>query len=166
MNTTNTRSELLYFDDLEVGRRFKSGTHAVDEQQIKAFASAFDPQPFHLDDEAAKRSIFRSLAASGWHTASITMLLQVTGGLPIAGGILGLGGELAWPAATRPGDVLHVESEIVEAVPSRSRPDRGTITVRSETRNQRGEVVQNATMKLLVPRRTKTEGTTQASQEH
>jgi acyl dehydratase len=150
--------ELLYLEDLHVGRRFKSGTHALDEAQIKAFATAFDPQPFHLDEQAAKRTVFAGLAASGWHTAAITMRLQVDGGLPIAGGIIGLGGEFAWPTATRPGDVLRVESEVVDAAPSRSRPDRGTVTVRSETRNQRGEVVQKATVKLLVPRRSRLDG--------
>jgi acyl dehydratase len=107
----------------------------------------------HLDGEAAKRSLFGGLAASGWHTAAITMRLNVGGGLPIAGGIVGMGGELSWPKPTRPGDLLRVESEVVEVSPSRSRPDRGTVTVRSETRNQRDEVVQIATMKLLVPRR-------------
>ena len=146
---------LLYLDDLHVGRRFTSGTHALDERQITTFASEFDPQPFHTDREAAKETLFRGLAASGWHTAAITMRLQVDGGLPITGGLVGLGGEVAWPTATRPGDVLHVESEILEVVPSRSRPDRGTVTVRSETRNQRGEVVQRATIKLLVPRGSK-----------
>jgi acyl dehydratase len=151
-------SGLLYFDDLHVGRRFTSGTHAIDEEQITAFAREFAPQPFHMDREAAKATLFRGLAASGWHTAAITMRLQVGGGLPIAGGLVGLGGEVAWPAATRPGDVLHVESEIVDVVPSRSRPDRGTVTVRSETRNQRGEVVQTTTVKLLVPRRPKKDG--------
>jgi acyl dehydratase len=145
--------ELLYLEDLHVGRRFTSGVHTLDETQIKAFANAFDPQPFHLDEEAARRGLFGGLAASGWHTAAITMRLNVTGGLPIAGGIVGLGGELSWPKPVRPGDVLHVESEILEAVPSHSRADRGTVVVRSETRNQRGEVVQTATMKLLVPRR-------------
>jgi acyl dehydratase len=144
---------LLYLEDLHVGRRFTSGVHTLDELQIKTFANSFDPQPFHIDEEAARRTLFGGLAASGWHTAAITMRLNVTGGLPIAGGIVGLGGELSWPKPVRPGDVLHVESEVVEVVPSRSRPDRGTVVVRSETRNQRGEVVQNATMKLLVPRR-------------
>jgi len=151
-------SGLLYFDDLHVGRRFTSGTHAIAEGQITAFAREFDPQPFHIDRETAKATLFRGLAASGWHTAAITMRLQVDGGLPIAGGLVGLGGEVAWPTATRPGDVLHVESEIVDVVPSRSRPDRGTVTVRSETRNQRGEVVQTTTVKLLVPRRAKKDG--------
>jgi acyl dehydratase len=152
---TAPQSERLYLDDLHVGRRFASGTHALDERQILAFANEFDPQPFHTDREAAKGSLFRGLAASGWHTAAITMRLQVDGGLPIAGGIIGLGGEVTWPTATRPGDVLHVESEVADVVPSRSRPDRGTVTVRSETRNQRGDVVQTATVKLLVPRRSK-----------
>ena len=146
-------SQLLYLDDLHVGQRFASGTASLDERAITEFARQFDPQPFHLDGEAAKRSLFGGLAASGWHTAAVTMRLNVGGGLPIAGGIVGLGGELSWPKPTRPGDVLRVESEVVEVSPSRSRPDRGTVTVRSETRNQRDEVVQIATMKLLVPRR-------------
>ena len=138
---TKISSELLYLDDLYVGQRFTTAAHALDERQIVAFAREFDPQPFHTDPKAAKGTLFRGLVASGWHTAAITMRLQVDG-LPIAGGIVGLGGELGWPTATRPGDVLHVESEILGIVPSRSRPDRGTVTLRSETRNQRGEIVQ------------------------
>ena len=148
----DSASQLLYLDDLHVGQRFTSDTASLDDQAITAFARQFDPQPFHLDPEAAKRSLFGGLAASGWHTAAITMRLNGAG-LPIAGGIVGMGGELSWPNPTRPGDVLRVESEVVEVSPSRSRPDRGTVTVRSETRNQRDEVVQIATMKLLVPRR-------------
>ncbi len=147
--------ERLYLDDLHVGRRFTSGTHALDERQIIAFASEFDPQPFHMDPEAAKETLFGRLVASGWHTAAVTMRLQVDGGLPIAGGLVGLGGEVDWPVPTRPGDLLHVESEVVEVVPSRSGRQRGTVTVRSETRNQRGEVVQRTTVRLLVPRRSK-----------
>jgi len=146
-------TELLYLEDLHVGRKFRSGTYAVDAQQIKSFAAEFDPQPFHLYEEAARGSLFGGLAASGWHTAAIAMRLLVTSGLPIAGGIVGLGGELQWPRPTRPEDVLRVESEIVEVVPSRSRPDRGTVTVKAETLNQRDEVVQAATMRLFVPRR-------------
>src|SRR5215470_13926978 len=92
---------------------------------------------------------------SGWHTAAITMRLQVESGLPISGGIIGAGGEINWPRPTRPGDILHVESEVLEINPSRSRPDRGMVTVRSETRNQRGEVVQTLTVKLVAPRRPK-----------
>jgi len=152
MNSEN-ESQPLYLDDLRMGQRFSSATHAVDEEQVKTFAAAFDPQPFHLDPEAARGSLFGSLAASGWHTAAITMRLQVDGGLPIAGGIVGAGGEIAWPKPTRPGDILHVESEVVEITPSRSRRDRGVVTIRSETLNQRGEVVQTLLAKLVVPRR-------------
>jgi acyl dehydratase len=143
----------LYLEDLHVGERFASGTHAVDEVQIKAFAGQFDPQPFHLDDATAKHTMFAGLAASGWHTAAITMRLLVDGGAPIAGGVIGAGGEIAWPKPTRPGDILQVKSEILEVTPSRSRPDRGMVTVRSETFNQRGEIVQTLTAKLVVPRR-------------
>jgi acyl dehydratase len=143
----------LYLDDLHVGQRFTSGTHALDEAQIKAYARQFDPQPFHLDEAAAKGTLFGGLVASGWHTASITMSLLVGSGLPLAGGILGAGGEVTWPQATRPGDVLSVVSEIQEITPSRSRPERGMVKVRSETRNQRGEVVQIMLARLVVPRR-------------
>lgn len=146
-------SAKLYLDDLRLGQRFLSGTHALDESQIKEFAARFDPQPFHLDESAADVSLFKGLAASGWHTAAVTMRLLVEGGVPIAGGVIGAGAELAWPRPTRPGDVLRVESEVIGIVPSRSRPDRGMVTVRSETRNQHGEVLQILTAKLVVPRR-------------
>src|SRR6266446_6136273 len=131
---------MLYLDDLSVGQRFTSATHTIDESQIKAFAAQFDPQPFHTDENAAARTLFKGLAASGWHTAAITMRLSVESGPPLAGGIVGVGVELSWPAPTRPGDVLHVESEVVEMTPSRSRPDRGAIVLLSRTINQRGDV--------------------------
>jgi len=146
-------AEALFLDDLAVGQRFSSGSHTLDEAQIKAFAAQFDPQPFHLDGQAAKATLFGGLAASGWHTAAITMKLLVESGLPLSGGIIGSGGEISWPKPTRPGDTLHVVSEIEEVTPSRSRPDRGMIRVRSETRNQHGEVVQVLVAKLVVPRR-------------
>jgi acyl dehydratase len=149
----NDGGDRLYLDELQVGQRFVSRSHALDEAQIKAFAAQFDPQPFHLDDAAAKDSLFAGLAASGWHTAAITMRLLVEGGAPIAGGVIGGGGEISWPQPTRPGDVLRVESEILEVRPSRSRPDRGMVTMRSETRNQNGDVLQILTAKLVVPRR-------------
>ncbi len=149
----NAGAGLRYLDDLQVGQRFSAGSHAIDEAQIKAFAAQFDPQPFHLDAAAAKQSLFGGLAASGWHTAAITMRLLVDGGAPIAGGIIGGGGEIAWPKPTRPGDILHVESEVLEIIPSRSRPDRGKVIFRNETRNQHGEVVQVMTVGLVVPRR-------------
>jgi acyl dehydratase len=143
----------FFLDDLSVGQRFSSASHTIDEAQIKAFAAQFDPQPFHLDDAAAKATLFGGLAASGWHTAAITMKLLVDSGLPLMGGIIGSGGEVSWPRPTRPGDTLTVVSEIEEITPSRSRPDRGMIRVRSETRNQHGETVQVLIAKLVVPRR-------------
>jgi acyl dehydratase len=149
----NSASNALFLDDLNVGQRFSSGSHTIDAAQIKAFAAQFDPQPFHLDGEAAKATLFGALAASGWHTAAITMKLLVESGLPLRGGIIGSGGEVSWPKPTRPGDTLTVLSEIEEITPSRSRPDRGMIRVRSETRNQHGEIVQILIAKLVVPRR-------------
>jgi len=145
---------LRYLDDLQPGDHFVSGEHVLDEAQILSFARQFDPQPFHLDHEAAKATLFGGLAASGWHTAAITMRLLVGGGLPLAGGIIGAGGEISWPKPTRPGDVLHVETEVVSVTPSRSRPDRGMVVVRSETRNQQGDVLQQSVYKLVVPRKT------------
>jgi acyl dehydratase len=146
-------NEGLYMDDLQVGQRFTSGSYVIEEAQIKAFAAAFDPQPFHLDESAAQASIFKGLAASGWHTAAIAMRLLVDGGLPFAHGIVGLGGEIAWPRPTRPGDTLRVESEVVEIRPSRSKPQQGIVTVRSTMLNQGGEAVYLLTAKLLVLRR-------------
>ena len=143
----------LYLEDFMVGQRFLSATHRIDADQIKAFAARFDPQLFHTDDVAAQTSFFKGLAASGWHTAAITMSLLVKSGMPIAGGLIGAGGEIAWPRPTRPGDVLQVESEILAVTPSRSRPERGTITVKSETRNQNGETVQILTSRMLVWRK-------------
>ena len=148
--------ERLYLDDFYVGQRFMSGSHTVDEDQITRFAREFDPQPFHLDEDAAKGTLFAGLAASGWHTAAITMRLLVDGGAPIAGGIVGVGGEISWPRPTRPGDILQVESEVIQVAPSRSRPDRGIVTIRSETRNQRGDIVQTFVAKVVVPRRLET----------
>jgi acyl dehydratase len=144
----------LFLDDLYVGQRFSTGTHTIDEEQIKAFAQQFDPQPFHLDAEAAKDTLFQGLAASGWHTAAITMRLLVVSGLSLAGGMIGADAEISWPTPTRPGDILQVESEILELRPSRSHPDRGIATVRSETRNQRGEIVQILVTRLVVRRST------------
>ena len=145
--------EKFYLDDLRPGQTFTSGSATVDAAAIKAFAAQFDPQPFHLDEAAAAASLFGGLVASGWHTAAITMRLLVEGGAPIAGGLVGAGGSLTWPRPTRPGDVLTVVSEVTEVRPSRSHPDRGVATVHSRTLNQQGETVQDATMKLVVPRR-------------
>ncbi len=143
----------FYLDDLTVGQRFVSATHTMDADEIKRFAAAYDPQPFHLDEAAGRETLFGGLVASGWHTACTMMRLIVDGGLPIAGGIIGTGGELMWTTPVRPGDTLQVECEVLEIVPSRSKPDRGSVKVRCITRNQHGEIVQSFTPKLVVPRR-------------
>jgi acyl dehydratase len=152
----------LYLDDLQVGQRFRSASYSVDAEQIQAFARQFDPQPFHLDAEAAEGTFFGELVASGWHTAAITMRLLV-GSVPIASGVVGAGGEISWPNPLRPGSVVYVESEIVEIRPSRSRPDRGMATVRSETRDQNGNVVQVLVAKLVVPRKSDSSASPAAS---
>ena len=147
------RMEQLYLEDLAIGQRFTSQTYVMEAARIKEFAAEFDPQPFHIDESAAEASVFKGLAASGWHTAAVAMRLLVDGGLPFANGIVGLGGEIAWPRPTRPGDVLHVESEIVEITPSRSKPRQGIVTVRCTMFNQEGEAVFILTAKLLVLKR-------------
>jgi acyl dehydratase len=148
---------LIYLEDLRVGQRFTTGEYALEADDITAFARQYDPQPFHTDQEAARDSFFGGLVASGWHTAGITMRLVVEG-LPIAGGVIGAGGQLDWPAPTRPGAVLHVEAEVLEVRPSRSRPERGTALVRIETLDQHGAQVQVFTVTIVVPRRPAPQG--------
>jgi acyl dehydratase len=143
----------LYLDDMKVGQKFTSGTYLMDEGNIKAFATEFDPQPFHLDEAAAQASVFRGLAASGWHTAAVAMRLLMTGGLPFASGAVGLGGEIEWPRPTRPGDLLHVESEIIEIIPSKTKPNQAIVRVRMTTVNQNDEPVQIFTAKILAHKR-------------
>ncbi|QKV19714.1 MaoC family dehydratase [Oricola thermophila] len=145
-------TEPLYLEDIQVGRTFVSAKHELDAEQIKRFASEFDPQFFHTDEEAAKDSFFKGLAASGWHVAAVTMRLVVDM-IPAGGGMIGASVEITWPQPTRPGDVLQVFSEVTEVRPSRSKPDRGIVTLRSETRNQKGEVLQVLTTKQLMFRR-------------
>jgi acyl dehydratase len=143
-----------YLEDFAVGQTFGSGRLRVDKDQIKAFAAEFDPQPFHLDEEAARDTIFRGLAASGWHTAALTMRLLVESEIEPAGGIVGAGfDEFRWPRPVRPGDELHVESEVLEVRPSRSRSNQGLIKVRTTTLNQNDETVQVQIANLIVPRR-------------
>ena len=142
-----------YFEDLKAGDRFKSGTYKVTEEQIVSFAREFDPQPFHLDPAVARQPMFKGLIASGWHTAAITMRLFVQT-LNFAEGAIGLGvDELRWPNAVRPGDVLQVETEIVDLRESRSKPNQGIVRIRNVTTNQRGEVVQTMFASTLVLRR-------------
>jgi acyl dehydratase len=153
LEQTRQASDRLYLDDLYVGQRFTSGTYLMEEARIKEFAAEFDPQPFHLDETAAQASVFKTLVASGWHTAAVAMRLLVTGGLPLANGLVGFGGEVAWPKPTRPGDILRVETEIVEITPSRSKPHQGIVIMRATMFNQDHEAVYVLTAKLLVPRR-------------
>ena len=135
----------LFFEDLSVGQRFESGTYTVEADEIRDFASRYDPQDFHLDDEAARHTFFGGLAASGWHTAAITMRLLIDGGLPFAKGLIGANAEIAWPHATRPGDTLSVVTTIAELRPSGSHPDRGWVTVSAETSTATGQIVQKTT---------------------
>ena len=144
--------ERLYLDDLSVGQRFISAPHLVDAEQIRKFAEEFDPQPFHMDEEAARGSLFRSLAASGWHTAALTMRLLVES-VPLADGVIGAGTEITWPKPMRPGMALQVFSEIVEIRPSWSKPDMAIVSMRSETRDQHGEIVQILLARMPVYKR-------------
>jgi acyl dehydratase len=154
MKETAEKSTRQYFEDFVVGQVFNSGRLQVDKEAIIAFASEFDPQPYHIDEEAARNSVFGGLVASGWHTAALTMRLLVDSEFRPAGGILGVGfDELSWPRPVRPGDELHVRSEVLEARPSKSRPDRGTIAARVTTFNQNNEAVQSFIAQLIVPRR-------------
>ena len=151
-STTHEERPLLFLDDLTVGQRFAGGAEHLDEEAIRAFASQFDPQPFHLDHGEATGTLFGRLVASGWHTAAVTMRLQVEH-VPIAGGLVGAAAAIEWPRPTLPGDVLRIASEILEVRPSRSRPDRGLARLVTETLNQRDEVVQVVTATIVVPRR-------------
>lgn len=149
---THPKPPPLFLKDLAVGDVFESESLTLSAEQIVAFAEQFDPQPFHLDDEAAKGSFFQGLAASGWHTVALTMRLLVRS-FPLACGVIGAGAELAWPKAVRPGDRLRATSTVLDISPSRSKPDRGIVVVQTVTSNQLDEVVQRLTSKLLVFRR-------------
>jgi len=151
---TDRKFAKQYLEDYAVGQVYRTGRVQIDKDQILAFAKQYDPQPYHLDEQAARKSVFGGLAASGWHTAALTMRLLVDSEFRPANGILGVGfDELSWPRPVRPGDELYAESEVLEVCPSKSRPDRGLIRVRTTTLNQDGEPVQIYTGNLLVPRR-------------
>ena len=143
-----------FLEDFAAGQKYVSESLRVEASDIKAFASQYDPQPFHMDEDAAAKTFFGGLAASGWHTAALTMRLLVTGDMKPAGGIIGAGfDEFRWPRPVRPGDTLRVESEILEVRESKSRPQQGMIKVRTTTLNQDGEAVQVFVGNLVVPRR-------------
>ncbi|NLH82182.1 MAG: MaoC family dehydratase [Phyllobacteriaceae bacterium] len=144
-----------FLEDLTPGLTWTSGSLTVEADAIKSFAADYDRQPFHLDEAAAEATFFRGLAASGWQVAALSMRLLTEGEIPFAWGIVGAGGEITWPRPTRPGDRLTVHTEVLEVTRSKSRPDRGIVTVRNETRNQDGEAVQVLVAKLVVPSREK-----------
>ena len=145
---------MFYLEDLTVGARYDAGPVAVDPDELIAFAGRFDPQPFHTDPEAAKASLFGGLAASGWMTASLTMRMLIASQKIPAGGLIARKIEnLEWPLPVRPGDTLRATSEVIEILPSKSRPDRGMVRMRTETVNQDGATVQVLTALLVVPRR-------------
>jgi acyl dehydratase len=146
--------DVRYLEDLAVGQVFGSGSLTVTAEEITAFAAQYDPQPFHLDDAAARQTMFGGLAASGWHTAALTMRLLVGGDFRPAGGIIGGGmDELRWPRPLRPGDTLRLETEVMEVRPSRSKPQQGLVKARTTTFNQHDEPVQVIVANLIVPRR-------------
>jgi acyl dehydratase len=145
-------TDRLYLEDLHVGQTFASAPHLVDATQIKRFAAEFDPQPFHLDEEAAEKSLFKGLAASGWHTAALTMRMLVES-VPLEDGLVGADLSISWPKPTRPGMALQVFSEIVDITPSRSKPHMAMVTMRNETRDQDGNVLQIFTVKMPVFKR-------------
>lgn len=148
-------SIMLFFEDMKVGARFTGGPVSVTEEDIIAFARSFDPQPFHMDPEAARDSLFRGLAASGWHTTALTMRMIVGSDGQIAGGFIGMGVDtIAWPKPTRPGDVLRLEGEVAELRSSAKRPDSGIGRMQLTTYNQKDEVVLSMVANLLIPRRT------------
>jgi acyl dehydratase len=144
----------LYFEDLSVGMRFDSlRSYKVTAEEIKQFAEAYDPQPFHLDEKAGESSFFKGLAASGWLTAAIVMRLRVES-IQIAGGMIGAGvEEMRWMQAVRPGDSLRTEAEILNVRLSNSRPDFGVVRSRTTVFNQRDEVVMRSVVNFLAPRR-------------
>lgn len=144
-----------FFEDFAVGQVFASTRRVrVGKDDIIAFAKQFDPQPFHLDEQAARNSIFGGLAASGWHTAVLTMRLVTESEFRSAEGTTGLGfDQLRWPLPVRPGDELRIESEVLDLRASKSRPDQGLMKTRISTLNQQGQVVQELIANELVPRR-------------
>ena len=147
----------LYLEDFEVAQTFSGSDRIrVEKERMVSFAAEFDPQPFHLDEQAASSSIFQGLAASGWYTAAVTMRLLVGSDFRPAGGLIGAGfDELRWPRPVRPGDELRVQSEVLEVRASKSRPGQGVIKVRTTTLNQNGEPVQISVGNLIVQSRPK-----------
>lgn len=148
-------SPVHFLDDLVPGMRFRSTTRiCIEHDRLSSFAAEFDPQPFHLDESSARSSIFGGIAASGWHTAAVTMRLLVDSEFKPAGGVIGAGfDELRWPRPVRAGDELHLETEVLEVHPSKTRPERGMVKLRTTTFNQHDEAVQISVGSIVVQRR-------------
>ena len=147
----------MFLEDFAIGQTFGSGRLKVDTEGIKRFAAEFDPQPFHLDEEAAQDSMFKGLAASGWHTTALTMRLVVESEFRPAGGVIGASfDELRWPKPLRPGDELRVRVEILDINTSKSRPELGFLKVMVTTLNQADDAVQVYVGNLVVLRRPQT----------
>lgn len=143
-----------YLEDFTPGQTFESATVEVEVGRMKDFAREFDPQPFHVDEEAAASSFFGGLVASGWYTAALMMKLLVGSGLNVVGGLIGAGvEELKWPRPVRPGDTLRLHITVEEVRPSQSRPDRGVILLRTTTLNQDDQPVLSALIRVIAPRR-------------
>lgn len=144
----------LYLEDFHVGDYFETASVVMTKEDIISFATHFDPQHFHLDQETAKDSLFNGLAASGWHTNGVSMRLIVQSGLNIINGIIGLGvDEVRWPKPVRPNDSIYVRGDILEVIPSNSKPEWGVVKIRWQTFNQHHEVVASMLPSLWVKRR-------------
>jgi acyl dehydratase len=152
LNESGVRTGGIYLEDLITGDTFVSGEYQIDIREIREFAKQFDPQPFHLDEDAARNTLFAGLAASGWQIAAITQKLLVET-VPLAGGLIGVGSKLTLPQPTRPGDVLHVVSTVIDTRPSRSKPDRGIVILQVNTLNQEEELCLTSVTRGLAFRR-------------
>ena len=133
---------MQHFEDVEVGETREFGEYHVTQEEVIEFAEQYDPQPFHTDPEAAKDSVFGELVASGWHTAAICMRMTVDGLVEDRAGMGARGvDELRWKQPVRPGDTLHLRTEVIDKRPSESHPDRGYVDTQMEGINQDGDVV-------------------------
>jgi len=151
---TTTANNLLYFEDIHIGQQFITDGYSVDAEHIKNFAKQFDPQPFHLDEQLARQTIFKGLVASGWHTAAISMKLIVESiGVRFAGGIIGKQCQISWPSPTYPNDSLHVECEVESIESAINRPHWGIVKLRCHTFNQNKQIVQILVAEIIIHRK-------------
>lgn len=143
-----------YLEDFAPGQTYRSATLTVDPDRIKAFAAEFDPQPFHLDEAAGARSLFGGLAASGWHTAAMTMRMILEASPPMKGGMVGRTIEkMNWPRPVRPGDELSLTIEILELFPASKLPTHGMMRTKNTVTNQHGKTAMDMDVVIFVPRK-------------